>query len=230
MSNRAFKLGGIGGTTKCCCTTCTATVRARGCNTNTDNAETLTIEVWDSTDTTLIDSITTSTGTLVATIPGTGTYHVHVTGSSRFDDYNQSQTLTCSATTTVTLAVKSGYHCACLNSLPLCQWPLADTLTLADSGGHSWTMTWSSATNGWLGTLVVGGTTYTGFFGGTSYCSSTFVAGIGDSGGNGCHSTAFTVVCPQSGLLVTVTVEAPSGTGPPGGCAATFPVNWTIIE
>jgi hypothetical protein len=231
--NKSFKLGGLGGTTKCCCAGCTTTVRAGGCNGVLNNVETLTIEIWDSTDTTLIASTTTSTGTFLATIPGAGTYHVHVTGSSRFDNYNQSQSLTCGGTKTVTLTPKSGYHCQCSAAVPVCAWPLADTLHASDSNSHTWTLSWTSASVGWEGSTVIGGVTYFFRYGGTGYCSVSQNARIVDGSSNGCVGGSWSITCPTAApaaFNISITASSTGGSPPAGFCGTTVAVPWTITE
>ena len=113
--------------------------------------EGLTVEVYDSTGTTLLDSGTTdASGDVTLSWTGTsGSYVVEVTGAgARFDAYSQTLALTCGHDTTIGLTPASGYEC-CSG----CLLPLADTLFLTDSVVGGVTLSYDAFTGTWIGTI-----------------------------------------------------------------------------
>jgi hypothetical protein len=192
----AFTLFGLGA---CNCANCTVTFHVAGCK--LDTVDTLTVSVYDSTDTTLLASGTTSTGIVALSWAGsTGTYHVHVTGqNARFAAYNVSQTLTCGGTTGLQLQPATGYGCPVS---PVCILPIANTLTCTFSVGGALTLTSSGGMSAiWSGSFVVGGFTYVINWDGTL----TINVFLGGSPVATCGVLTEATTCPPS-FLYTATL------------------------
>jgi hypothetical protein len=83
------------------------------CNSAIYAGPTLTVEIWDSTDSTMLTSGTTTTGLITLTWTGSsGFYHVHISGqSSGWAAYNVSQLLSFGSTPHIGLTLASGYRC-----------------------------------------------------------------------------------------------------------------------
>jgi hypothetical protein len=109
---------------------CDVTFRVGCCASGLYGGPTLTVSVYDSTDTTLLATGTTTTGSLTLSWSGASgiAHHVHVTGQSAgFNAYNVSQVINCGTTVGLTLTVATGYTC-CVCCEPF---KLSDTLTVS---------------------------------------------------------------------------------------------------
>lgn len=150
----------------CNCTgpTFTQTFLVTGCN--AIGYPGLTVSVYTASGGTLLASGTTDgSGQVTLSWPDTSpaTRWVVVTGqSARFLASAQSLTMTTGGTTTIGLAIATGYHC-----LNVCLQPAKDTLVLTDAVTGTLTVTYSTRTV----TLFGGGgaTTLTGWWGTLSY-------------------------------------------------------------
>lgn len=141
---------------------CSVTFTVAGCNAIVDAFDTLTVSVWDSSNTTQLATGTTTTGVITLSWTGTsGAYHVHVSGqNARFDSYDVMQTLMCGGTETLQLVPASGFVC-----ITGCFLPLKTTLTLTDSVIGTCTLTFSGIN--WTGSLSY---SYPGFTNPTCLC------------------------------------------------------------
>jgi hypothetical protein len=157
----AFSLWDLGG---CNCSgggggTCSQTFTVVGCSGLTYAG--VTVSVYTLSGGSLLASGTTNgSGQVTLSWTGSGgTYWIAVTGqSARFATYGQSLNLTCGASTTLTLALATGYHCIPYQT---CLLPLADTIlgtisgvpgisaiTLTFSGGINWQSGFYTDSNG----------------------------------------------------------------------------------
>src|ERR1017187_2295453 len=145
-----FDVGACG-----CVSTCNVTINVLGCI-GLLSGVSLTVSVYASSGGALLDTGTTTTGSIALSWAGvSGTYWVTTTGQTpRFASFAAGASLTCGHTHNINLTPGSGYACAGNG----CNWPIATTLHLTDSTYGSITLTYSGT--GW--SSGSGGITYPG--------------------------------------------------------------------
>lgn len=133
-----------------CGSTCNQTFTVEGCNSITYAG--VTVEVYDSAGTTLLDSGTTdAVGEVTLSWSGSsGNHVVKVTGASaRFDAYDQTLNLTCGGSQSITLTPATGFHCWVGSG---CLLPVADTVHVTDTVLGTATLTYNAGISDWSGT------------------------------------------------------------------------------
>lgn len=192
-----YTYGDMGGC-NCPSSTFAQTFKVFGCNSLAYQG--VTVSVYTSSGGSLLASgATSSSGQVALSWSGGGNVYVTVTGqSTRFQAFGQSYALATGGTTTIVLAVASGYVC-----LPGCLLPVATTIHLSASSGATATVTYN-------GTYWTGPGTYT-------------YAGCG-SAGCGCAGASLTVRWYWYGAstgLITLYGYV-SGDCPAAGTSGTF--------